>query len=268
VNLVAVTKAAAESGAHTAAWMLAALSMPYWEQRMLWPEWIATHLAGLDAARAAREPIGEARMLIGLTSAYRRAGDLPRAVAYAEEALDVHRSLGDQQRVLALLDTLAMIDWERGEPERAAALLEQIVGDPAADAFRRSTSLLHLSLIRRGLGALETSIALSDQAVEVARTAGLPHCEVAALAGLGATRVLAGRPRPALVPLTRAVELAVELDDRIHQAEARRNLGLAWQALADPVRAIAELSAAVELMASLGHPDERTARRELAAITT
>lgn len=265
VNLVAVTLAAAGAGVHHQAWMLGTLTMPYWEQRMLWPEWAATHTAARDAARAAGDLVGEGRALTGLAAACRRSGDLRGALEHAAESLAVHRRLGDHERVLGLLDTQAMTHHDLGEPDQAARLLEEIVSDERADAFRRSTSLLHLGMVQADRRRPAESVALLEQALQVARSAGLAHCEVAALNSLGDAHVLQGRPDAALEPLRRCIELSGMLDDRIHEAEAEHSLGLAHAARGDPTEAVAHLTAAVRLMAELNHPDETAARRDLAA---
>jgi transcriptional regulator with XRE-family HTH domain/tetratricopeptide (TPR) repeat protein len=262
-NLVAMVRTAAAAGLHWQAWMTGTLMMPYCEQRMLWPEWIATHLIARESARAEGHLLGEGRALTGLAAAYRRAGDRRTAIAFAEESLVVQRQVGDPDRILVVTGILAMIHYENGEPARAIPLLEQILADEHTSAFLQANTLLHLAMIATDAGVPAEAVVLLERGLSIAREADLPHCEVPCLHGLGRAHLGRGDPAAAIPVLTQCIERAQAIDGRIHQAEAERYLGRALAATGDLVGAGAHLATAVDLMSGLGHDDEAATRQEL-----
>lgn len=263
-NVVAAVRAAAEAGSHHRCWMLGTVLFPYWEQRMLWPEFLATHTLALDAARREADRAGEGRALTGLAVARLRTDDPRAAIGLAEQSLVIHTELGDHFRRIGLLDQLARAHFALGEVDTAMALLGTAVDDPHTDPFRLVSCLVTLGIVHRGTGAMDEAVTALERALHIARSAGLPYGEVPALRILGETYLRRGDLDAAERMLTCCIERARDIDSRPHQAEARSLLGEVALARGDAEGATGLLAGALDLMEALGHCGQPATQRLLA----
>jgi non-specific serine/threonine protein kinase len=109
------------------------------------------------------------------------AGDVPRAVAWSIEAVEVARDLADPSRLVFALETLGRARLLAGEAERAAVchveglVLARHLGRGGAVAIHLS----NLGIAMRMQGDLFRAVALQEEALAVAEAVGFAYVHAA-----------------------------------------------------------------------------------------
>ncbi|SFB40403.1 DNA-binding transcriptional activator of the SARP family [Amycolatopsis marina] len=116
--LVAAVTVAHEQGFPQTAWQLSSVLRDYFDRIGDWDLWIRTGEVGLAAARGSGDHLGEASVLLDLSSAYGQLGDLDQAEEVVTRALELTRVIGDREQESWALSNLGIItamreDWER-----------------------------------------------------------------------------------------------------------------------------------------------------------
>ena len=96
-NLVAATRAAADTGLHLLAWRLAAVVGRLCTTQNAFDDWMVTGRIGLRSALAAGDLDGQAWAHANLGTAYLQMGDLVEADANHRKSLQIRRELGDRR---------------------------------------------------------------------------------------------------------------------------------------------------------------------------
>ncbi|MFC7276387.1 ATP-binding protein [Paractinoplanes rhizophilus] len=142
--LTAAVSIAADTGAVSIAWRLAAALWSYFYLGKHLDDWIRAHEVALAAARRAGDLEGQAWMLNNLGVAHWQRRDYPAAIDRYRQARELRRAMGDHAGEIVLLDNLGNAFDEIGRADEAidcyqqALTLAQRSGGPADRA-----SVLH-----------------------------------------------------------------------------------------------------------------------------
>jgi tetratricopeptide (TPR) repeat protein len=188
---------------------------------------LAIHRHAYDAARRARDPIGQARALHGLGSLNFLLGRLEPAADQVEMALAMFQRAGDERSEARALGLLGRVEtWlgrfgsAAGHHQRALALFRQ-TGDRTGEAH----VLTGLGNLHRRLGRHQRAIDHQRQALRLFRLTGDRYGEATALAALCHAELSQGQLAPALDHCERSLALYRELADRGGEATALAGLG-------------------------------------------
>lgn len=149
--LVGVLRTAHAHGAWAAALRLADALSGGLESHAAWSLWRTAHTLGLDAARRARDRVGEARMLRSLGDLAWQQRELSRCEELYEAAARAARGCADDQEHGRALVGLVDVRLDAGAYDEAGALLDTALGtlpdrSPARFDALRAGALLALDL--------------------------------------------------------------------------------------------------------------------------
>ena len=195
----------------------------------------------LEAARVYRtrgDATGSATALAGVGLCQHRLGANEDAVASLLSALESARELGLTALEINIHNSLASVALTSGRPDEAARYLEDGVALATAQGNKNLlTKLVHNQTLvaqKRGDQAADretaqreyaTGLALSQQALSLARELGNRYDEAHSLGQSGTMFRLLGKDAEALASLTAALALGRDLDETRVQAEALLELG-------------------------------------------
>jgi tetratricopeptide (TPR) repeat protein len=212
--LEAAVRDAARHGLARYAWQLAYLMTPFYQRSGCWHDWAATARAGLDAARAGRDPAGQAFLHRILAGAWFHLADSAAALAELERA----------RGLLAGLDL------------------------PAEQAYLHS----NFGSVLSRLGRHEKATAYHRHALELYRAAGLRVGEAYAMEGIGSCANRLGHPGRAISSITAAMDIHIELGDPYGEAGSWESLGDSYLLLGEHGAAASCLERAMVLFRHLG----------------
>ncbi|WP_049578395.1 tetratricopeptide repeat protein, partial [Streptomyces sp. SBT349] len=197
-NLMAVQRLAASLGNATATWQLAEALWGLFTYMRYHEDWIASHEAGADAARACGHPVAEARLRNGLGVALREAGRHQDALRVFDEALALRRETGDRRGEALVLHNVGLTHGELGDLARAGELFRTALGirDREGDARGAARERSALGEVESLQGRHAEAIALLTEALSAVRGTGDPYYEALIWRRLGQARLRAG-DRPA-----------------------------------------------------------------------
>jgi tetratricopeptide (TPR) repeat protein len=267
-GLVAATRlAATQPATRTTAWLLADSLRGYFWRRMCTVEWLAVAEAGVDAARSASDPVGEAAAELCLADLHRLGGRYGVAIGHYTRAAARARSGGWQVGERILLTNLGTAYLWLGRLPQAADCWRQGLdiatrtGDPGA------AMLGNLGLVYWLQGELDRAAEHHAQALALHREIGSPQNEAVNLANLGEAYHLLGELRAAGEHLVQALALHREVGDRGAEAESLRILAGVQLDLGEHARALELATEAATLAADTGHrPVESNALNTLGAV--
>lgn len=253
-NVVAGVRHAVAVGAYEPAWKVVAAVHPLLTDSADHPDRLALWREATAAAAALRDDRRKARALRWVSSAYRNAGEVARALEPAAEAVAIAERLGDrgaQAEALTVygecLRDLSRFDEARPALERALDLFVEL-GDVDEEVE-----------VRVALGTLFNSMWRPDLAVPVLERArelmlsAQDHRRPWTLLGLSTAYRFTGRRDEAVVLNARALELAGDGHDRF--AYGYGLVGRGWLAF-DERRyddAARDLRAALEIFEAIWH---------------
>ncbi|RFS82194.1 hypothetical protein D0T12_28565 [Actinomadura spongiicola] len=153
-NFRAVARHALDQGLHRQVWLLVDASWPLFMHRGHHVERLDFDRVGLAAARAADDPVAEAKMLNRTGLALRQLGHLDQAANDFTAALDLWLRLDVPVRVASTRRRLGLLELDRGAVDAAAAQFTAALEVFRAEGEQRRTALtlcdLGTALIRSG----------------------------------------------------------------------------------------------------------------------
>jgi tetratricopeptide (TPR) repeat protein len=191
-------------------------------------------LAGCAGAPPAPSRLAEEALGLNqrAAQAYER-GDLAKARALYEHALEIDASIDSVEGVAVNLLSLARVDQALGDADAAHRHLDRLLDGKAAAGWRAEAAARKAQLYLAGGDA-----ARADEWVGRAQSLCGPCRAQAAILNLGARIALArGQPALALQRAERALQLPATDDVRAERASAQRIIGeakIAQQRLASP----------------------------------
>jgi len=218
----------------------------------------------LNFARESGDRNWEATALERLGTHYTILGDTQRAIESSLEAISAARDVADRTAESRAAHTLVGNFIKLGD-RRAIEVCEQYINNARrpGDDVHEGMGLDLLAGACVALGETERGIQIYEQRLALARSRGDAAGEGAILDRLGTAYVALGAPARAIELHEKAVALSRGGHKRYRAAtEASRlwNLGLAYEAVEDLVRAIAAMQACVDSMRTRGLADEAERR--------
>ena len=269
-NLLALLRAAAESGRHDGAWQLCEALWGLFLFRRHYREWVAAHEIGLASARSCGDRVAEARMLAQLGRARLDMGDADGAERDFSGSLDAARSAGQRIGEATALQHLGLVRLARGEPDQAVsyfgasrdlhadlgedrgvALLTRRIGEAHRAGGRHAEAVTHLA------DAVARFDAMGDR-----------YNTIRSLIALAETHLLAARPRDALPLLERAGEAARSVGARYEEARTCVRRADALAALGETSGVRAPLEQALAIFIELDAPEVDAVRERLGTLAT
>jgi predicted ATPase/DNA-binding CsgD family transcriptional regulator len=185
--------------------------VPFWHADGHFSQVIGTLLSLLDRVPARARPRGEALWVTALI--YATGADAQHGRRYANEALDIGRSIGAADVVAWALVGLASASWVEGRWDDAiatateAADLSRLMGL----GFPRLTALNVIALARRFEADIDGAIAVGHEALTVSEELGETWLRAYTLHFLAAATLLNGDPDEAERLARRGVEIRRDL---------------------------------------------------------
>jgi DNA-binding CsgD family transcriptional regulator len=205
----------------------------------------ALHQEALDLARASGDEVTLARMLCQLASDARRAGDYPRALAMASDAVERYRRLraqGELRDVMGAqtsLTGLASVAHLLGDFQQARSVHQEAVDlcRHAGDDYGALVNLAYLARDELDLGILDAAQGHAEESLALASAFGANFGIALALETLGIIVWRQGEDARALSMLTEGLRRACLLSDAARAST--------WWAL--------PLTQTIEALASIAH---------------
>ncbi|WP_410670236.1 ATP-binding protein [Amycolatopsis sp. cmx-4-68] len=254
VNLVAVTRAAAETGLGAAAWQLANNLWSFFHLGKHWTEWITVHEIGLAAARDLHDAQGQARMLNGLATAYVGMRRFVESLDHFRAAHELFRAVGDRWGEGSCLANLAdtYLGLQRyadaaGYAREAVEIFRKI-----GNQYIEGVAMGNLGEAYLGLGVYDDALGLFRQVLKLCRDIHHRHGEAITLIHLGEAHLGRGAYDNALDCLFAGLDLAREIRARHSEALALSTLGFVYQRTGQPDAARQHWQAAIDIYDDLG----------------
>lgn len=218
--------------------------------------------AAMETAERIRErlraelPLHASGMLRTLAQLCAMNGDVDRAVAYAQEAIELAEAAGSLAVHAAALGALGLIRTTQGDLEAAADLFREalIIVEPEPEpSVPTAMNLLRLGNVERRLGRLDDSTAHVTRAVEILRAGAPRSSELGdALEILGDIARASGELGTAVAAYRESATLAAGATQRIERQINLGNVQKALNLLDDAGRTLTAAAAEAE---ALGNAD-------------
>jgi DNA-binding SARP family transcriptional activator/tetratricopeptide (TPR) repeat protein len=215
--------------------------------RGYWEEAANAHSRALRACRDLSDQPWTARALIDLSRACQRKGLRLEALAHAQDALEIYRSLGDPRGEAAAADRIGVIHYYSGRfrealgyEQEARSLFSQS-GDRAGEAeavFHCGTSCMELGRVSESLDLFRESLAIFEYS-------GNLHSLAKTLNSLAEANRRQGYHREAFEYYHKALSICRSIGAPQESATVRQNIGQVYLYKGDPVRALAEFRCAL-----------------------
>jgi tetratricopeptide (TPR) repeat protein/transcriptional regulator with XRE-family HTH domain len=265
-NLVAAVLQAAELGMGQLSWKLAAGMLGFFNARRYPADWSATHLAALEAARAAGDLVGEAWMQNNLGFVYFYWPETERkALACFERSLEIRIQLGDRVGEAIALNNLGTAAHRLGENTRAVMALGRAmeIREELGDRVGVLQALLNMGGIYDAEGQHERAEICLLRALRTSEELGLDELTLKVLNTLGANQTDV-RPEEAKRYLHRALELSRQMRHVDSEAIALQNLAGAYYVTGETDTALDFWRQALEMYERFEDPEADTVRADMA----
>jgi tetratricopeptide (TPR) repeat protein len=252
-NLVAAICHAAEHGPRPVAWLLAESLRVYFWRGMHFADWRITAQAGLSAAEADADPLGQMAALYGVGLMHFREGKDEQSIVWHLRSLELAERNGLPDWQAAVQSSLGAAYRQIGQLRRAAdhitEALEKVrrVGTLSGQAV----TLLNLGVVKWTLGELTEAAECYSQALTCYRKIRSQSGEAVALGNLAEVWHALGRRDETREHLEESLSLARLVGDRGSEAEGLRLLA-AWHRDAGNHVTALELAGAATLTARRG----------------
>ncbi|MGI5493233.1 BTAD domain-containing putative transcriptional regulator [Microtetraspora malaysiensis] len=254
VNLVAATLEAVEE-APREAWHLAmALGGYFWMSRDA-DAAVTTAEAGLSAARAARDPRGEAGARLTFGQALYRLGRIEEAFSQLDRVIELTDRLDWPECRASALTVLGNLHLDRGRLERSADSYRHALrlDLERGNLARQAVNLANLAFVALHAGNLEQAVTHCEDVLTRYRVAGSGDGHPAILDTLGHACHLLGRFEESLGHFEHALEIYRKVGNSVEEplvlaacAAVHRDAGRWEQALRHAERAVHAASGAGE----------------------
>ncbi|MFC4564413.1 ATP-binding protein [Nocardiopsis mangrovi] len=267
-NLVGSVNAAVGTGQLDLAWRIPATAGGLFGRHGHREEWRDIHRQGADAARAAGDPFGTGRNLLGLGEAEWVLGRTDAALETYDAALAANREAGDGWGEGFALRISGQLRWERDRDGHAPELIRRAVTVFRAIGERRGEGMALLSLAGcdRDVGRLDEALAACRAAIGIFTGIGDRWTIAWARCSTGSVLHAMGRRPEAVAEYLAAAAEFRELQDRDSEAAALIGAGDAYAADGDPEGARTHLGAALDLLSAEDDPRVPEVEAKLAAL--
>ncbi|MEV6236849.1 tetratricopeptide repeat protein [Lentzea sp. NPDC051838] len=258
-NLLAAVTFAEEHRAHEVLRDLATAMDPYFDLRRQSQDWIAVAGAAARACVVLKDQAGLINVCTSLGNAFESGGRAHEALAEHEKVLRLSRAAGDRYMESSALSNLGNAHRKLEDYERAVGLYEEslTIRQELGDRLGEGRTLTNLGVAQRKLGhpqiahitlqrALKTTIDYYERDLATSRELGDQRAVVITLCHLGHANRDLGEATEAERYYEHAIEVALDLGDRVGVEFARQSLrdlhrGLRSRHEAEPTTSCAPL---------------------------
>jgi tetratricopeptide (TPR) repeat protein len=254
--LTAVT-AAADSGLATPAWQLAWTLTSFQLRQGYWDDHALAQRAGLDAARRARDPVGEAYALLALAIGYSRAGNDAHAEVLYGESLRLFNGLRGHLTPQAVIHArLGRLLGRKGYLDDALCHAQRALDlhRAAGNRLLEAGSLNDVGYCHALRGNYRQAIAYCELSLAQIRTFGEPGHEAAVWHSLGFIYRHLGSHQRAIDCFERSLELTRARRDHFGEADTLAELGDVYHSAGDGMAAQRAWGRALRIFKEIEHP--------------
>ncbi|MUN37132.1 tetratricopeptide repeat protein [Actinomadura sp. NEAU-AAG5] len=265
-NLVAATRAAADSGLPEHAWKLSVVLRNIYMRFNPFEDWVTTSRIGLEAARTAGDRRGEADLLESLGMAYTQSHELAKGAESHGAALSIRRETGDSEGEALSLNDLGLVHLRSRRLDEARALFERgteicrELNDPHWEAVLAA----NLGEARAELGELDAAEAMVEHALALFRDRAEQGGEGNALRLLSMIRRARSDAPGALDAANRAVAIARTSRNPAWEGYWLLELARAQRLAGDAPGSLSNCERAMELQHGLGDRVREALARDVA----
>ena len=265
VNLVALSLRAHEFGLWQCAWRIPEAMRAFFIVRRYWDDWIRTYEAGLAAARACGDGLGEARLRDGLGVAYGDVHRFAEAAEMTQSAVAAYHAVGRRDLEAAassnLSGALARLGRFAEGIAAARAALEIQLADGQLNVA--ATTWSNLGMLQFHTGEHETAIESYLTALDLSRRTNHKYAEAAILSNLGEAYTAVNKPALAIEYCLAALPMCDALGTEHGRAMTLDNLAEALWQTGREQDAVETWEQALKIFDGLGAPDAEQVRRRL-----
>ncbi len=234
-----------------------------WEASALYlkedPRALSVAERALELCRATepRLPGTEARILEHIASIHVKNHTYDRAITFYEEALQAAGTRRDLPRLGRTYHGLSMAYQERGDLSKAIEFTHKALALYALehDMALQANGENELGLLLMRQGQMERAEEAFRAALAHLEEAGTERTKSHVLLSLGELKLRVGRYDDGIQTVTKAIELAKRLDERLAQATGHGLLGELYERIEKPALADKEFSIAIRLLGVEGLKD-------------
>ncbi|MFC3452652.1 tetratricopeptide repeat protein [Amycolatopsis speibonae] len=256
-NLLAVQRAAAESGMHDESWRLAeALSALYVTRRYL-VDWTESSDLGAVSARIAGNVRAEARLRSFVSRAWTDLGDLDRAGEELDRALPLAEGTSDTRLLASVWEMLGRFR-DHTDPGSAVEAYQRAIALFAQESDTRGVAFtsFFLGSSHHSAGRLDQAESILRNALEQVREVGDARMLGRCLTELGTVLRARGRTEEAHQVLDEAIAILHRDDQPYYEATARESLLPVVEADDDRTRSCLQALTDIHQRLGSGRADE------------
>ncbi len=267
-NLVICTERAHDAELHVQAWQFAAGLWDWLHLCKAWTVWIRTHTTGLAAARADKDPFGEAWIHNNLANAHRELRNFDDARHHFDRALALRQEVGDLIGQAWTLTGSGFLELDLDHSELANDLFEQSLGlfREAGDHHGEAIALASLGEAQRNLDQPDLALHHLGMALEIMRSGADRYGEAFTLIRMARTYQAMNLHVEALQHFDLALTTQRAIGDRWGQAETLASAGHTQLALGDITGAEAAWHHALVIFDELNDPHAEDIRTNLSRL--
>jgi tetratricopeptide (TPR) repeat protein len=266
-NLMAVLRAAAESGWDDLAWKLSDAMWGLFLYRGFHPEWLESCTVGAVAAGRLGDPVAESRLLVHLAAAHLRLGDPAAALRAAQPAWERARDGRDWRAQATALESLGRIAHSDGRLEDAVGFYSRALVLNEQHNHPRGIGLVLCALgyALSGLGDDSGAADCFERAIRTATSIADHTCRAQALVGLGETRARQHQYDRAIAEMTEGLATLDPAAPAL-RVDVVEKLGDVTLLAGDRTAARRYWEQALELLTALRHPRAHRLRERLGSL--
>jgi tetratricopeptide (TPR) repeat protein/DNA-binding SARP family transcriptional activator len=192
-----------------------------------WGEAIAAHTLALQASRDAADPARTARASLDLGEVSQQTGRHDAALALAEDAAVIYRSLADRRGEAEALDQTGMAHARAGRFREALAYFREARIDhlDAASGHGVARTLSHAGIVCWQLGRYPDAMAHMKESLSLFSDIGDRRGQAKTLNNLGEMQLYLGYHRDALESYQKSLEIFREIGGAQNEAILYSNIG-------------------------------------------
>jgi tetratricopeptide (TPR) repeat protein len=219
--------------------------------RSTWEDWLTVVHIGLSAAIAAGDPAGEGWMLQSRCAVYARFGRAEETIEDAERSLAIAGKVGDVRLTAVCLTTLATVHFDQSRFAEALAGYEKALELAAGNPAIEAHAYNNIAQVRHALGRPRAALEPQRRAVELYRAVGEFGFASFAVANLAELHTELGELDDAERHAREAVDLAAGPGLVLQEAFGREILARILRTRGLTAAARAELERSAELYAQV-----------------
>jgi DNA-binding SARP family transcriptional activator/tetratricopeptide (TPR) repeat protein len=199
--------------------------------RAYWGEAIAAHTVALQASRDLDDPARVARASLELSEVRQQTGGYETALALAEDAAAIYRSLADRRGEADALDQAGLAHQRAGRSREALAYFDEarVLYRSTADTRGVATTLSHSGIASWWLGRYPDATEQLRQALSLYGDVGDRRGQAKTLNNLARIQLSLGYHRDAIEGYQKSLEIFGEIGGAQNQAILYHNIGAVHQ---------------------------------------